>query len=272
VLQESTKEDESMTIKNTVEKMNKRIGLFARVLEGARSRHAALAPFTDTDAILAALKVGSSLSPAERGAIVHAILEEHRARGGDYWQSLLCIAFEPALLKARRTGTDATKKKSRATSNEDELLDQEILFAFTKAMRLDSVADSGDYAPIALVNATYRFFERAQRDERRRIRTKEIDYNKIQDDTLADCQGTNDPEAAAKVEKLLGSTDSELLRDVLMSTVAGDESLSDYIKRRMPGLSEAERAEVYQRLRRQRYNALLRRRGSDMPGEKEVAA
>jgi len=258
-----------MTIKNTVEKMNKRIGLFARVLEGARSRHAALAPFTDTPAILEALKAGSSLTHKERGAIVHAIIEEHRAHGGDYWQSLLCIAFEPALHKARRVAS-STKKKAR--SSEDEMLDQEVLLAFTKAMRLDSVADSGDYAPVALVNATNRFFERTQRDERRRVRTKEIDYNKIQDDTLADCQGTNDPEAAAKVEKLLGSTDSEMLRDVLMSTVAGDESLADYIKRRMPDLSEAERADVYQRLRRQRYNALLRLRGSEMPGEEEVAA
>jgi hypothetical protein len=271
VLQESTKEDESMTIKNTVERMNKRIRLFAGVLEGARSRHAALAPFTDVDAILAALKAGSSLTHAERGAIVHAIIEEQRARGGDFWQSLLCIAFEPALLKARRRATDTTKK-SRATSDEEELIDQELLFAFTKAMRLDSVADAGDYAPVALMNGTHRFFDRALRDERRRVRTKEIDYNKIQDDTLADCQGTNDPEAEAKVQKLLGSTDSEMLRDVLMATVAGDESLGDYIKRRMPSLSEAERANVYQRLRRQRYNALLRLRGCEMPGETEVAA
>ena len=261
-----------MLIKNTVEKMNKRVRLFAGVLEGARSRHAALAPFTDTDAVLAALKTGSSLTHKERGAIVHAIIEEHRAHGGDFWQSLLCIAFEHSLLKARRAASDAKKKSRKPSKEEEELLEQEILFAFTKAMRLDSVANSGDYAPVALVNATNRFFDRTQRDERRRVRTKELDDNAIQEETLADCQGTNDPEAAAKVEKLLGSTDSEALRDMLMATVAEDESLGDYIKRRMPGLSKAEHAQVYQRLRRQRYNALLRLRGSEMPGEEEVAA
>jgi hypothetical protein len=67
-------------------------------------------------------------------------------------------------------------------------------------------------------------------------------------------------EAEAAVQRIVAEVDSERMRDVMMATVAGDESLRNYVDRCLPGVGPDERKVEYERLRRQRLAAITRLR------------
>jgi hypothetical protein len=209
----------------------------------------ALAAFASPDDVVAALDVTSSLSHAERGEIVASLVHEHLAHGGAVSQSILFVAFAPALL--------AMRKRRRALGDQD--LDQEVSLAFLEAMRSEAVVAAGPYASVALVRLTKaKLAQRLTRESASSDVELYDDERNYEDAAAAEADRTAS-EASVALEAILAES-GDAVRDVLLATVAGDESLADYVTRVMPGASDSERGLVYERLRKQRSLAIVRLR------------
>lgn len=84
-------------MKNNLHHLQTTLRHHACELARGATRHAALAAYPDGDAVLSALRLDSALSPAEREALVRAlVIETQRSRHG-LWSTLLILAFQPAL-------------------------------------------------------------------------------------------------------------------------------------------------------------------------------
>ncbi len=66
-------------------------------LARAAARHPPLQPYSDGEAVLAALALDSALSLPERESLVRALVIETQATRHAVWSTLLILAFQPAL-------------------------------------------------------------------------------------------------------------------------------------------------------------------------------
>lgn len=212
-----------------------------KCFEAARARHVALAPYDRAAALLAALRAPlADADPAEREAVVVALLIEHRASASPLWQALLLAAFEPLLVRMR----------VRLGHRGDEDLDQRILLGFFEALatvRTDRVAVLGiRWAVLDVVKTIIR-------DERREPETIPFDEEHHASDAIDAAPATRIE--LAEIARLVAARGGDALVDALFATNAG-ESLADYVRRTYGDAGEKARACAYGRLHRARQEVL----------------
>jgi hypothetical protein len=242
-----------MTISKTIQTMRAKLPRLGASFAAARERHNALEPYAKATTLGDALADKATLASKERSAVISALVAEHQKHGGELAQSLLVIAFEPALGAIR----------ARLHKPLDEDLDQSVLLSFLEAIRSAAIARAGDFAAPALVLETKRVL--AKNLHGPRVSPKRFDdihallANELDDrDEFVGREETVDRDAETTADRLLREIGSDRMRDVLLATVAGDESLRDYVERCLPGVAAEQRNEEYERLRRQRQAAIAR--------------
>jgi hypothetical protein len=244
-----------MPLINTLNQLKKTLPRYAFELPRLRQRNAVLAKYESTDAILAALDSASGLGDAERGRIVAALAHDHQTHGGQLAQHVLAVAFEKTLLGIRT--------RLRQSKNED--LDQRVLLAFFEVLKRPAIVKAGDFAPVAIAKETKKaIFGRVRSEKKNEIPMRSFDDEKyVAGDII---ERTNESREAnlERIHQFLESAADEL-RDVVMQTVAENESLKDYVDRALPGADEKQRKLAYERLRSERYAAMERLRTPEEP-------
>jgi hypothetical protein len=205
--------------------------------QGARGRHAPLAPFPEVSALLAALDLRSSLSDEDRRDLVAALATEAQREPHPLWQSLLLVAFTPMLRRLR----------SRLEKPDSEELDQRVLFAFLTAVRLIA---PGPHTALALRWRTEKELFAPLRKRRRAPETFPFDEERCAIDIHeVEAEGRA---AVAEVARFVESTCDQELVDVFLATTAGDLGLKEYVARTYTGRTKKGLAAEYNRLCRAR--------------------
>jgi hypothetical protein len=198
----------------------------------ARARCTMLAPYETPDALVAALRGPSALTPPRRQALVAAVVAEHQRSKRPLWQSVLLAAFEPMLVRLRGNAGSAT----------GEDWDQEVLLAFLEAA---ATLQPGEEMMRALLWLTEAKLKRATRRDRRAQ-----DHGTFNDATY--CTPFRD-QAHAKlatedVMQIIEKRGGPELLTAVLATGVEEETLTGYVARAYPDASPAERASRYKRL------------------------
>ena len=246
-----------MPLINTLTQLKKTLPRYAFELPRIRQRNPVLAKLESTNGILVALDPASGLGDAERGRIVAALVHDHQTHGGQLAQHLLAVAFEKTLLGIRT--------RLRQTKNED--LDQRVLLAFFEVLKRPAIVKAGDFAPVAIAKETKKAIFGRVRNERKK--EKEIPMRSFDDEKYVAGDIVERPNESRdanldRIRQFLESAPDEL-RDLVIQTVAENESLKEYVDRALPGVDEKQRRLAYERLRSERYAAMERLRTPEGP-------
>jgi hypothetical protein len=244
----------------------------ARFAEG-RAAHAALAPFTDAEAVEEALGPNSKLSDDDRGIILAAMVIEHQRTGMPLWAGLLAGAFQGALVRLR----------TRLGSEPDADHDQRVICAFVEAISSPFVAASGRFANVSIIRTTQKVvFGEAQAE----LDARDTNiFERFEDETFVPApalpiEAPVEDALAAEMRRAFAAVgDPEEVGDMLHATYVVGESLADWVERSHPELDAPARTALYERLRRKRLEAVHRLRASerfralaDKPRRKSSAA
>lgn len=239
--------------------LKKSVSKFAPVYEAARGEHAALAPYATLAELLAALKLSSKITYAERDAITLALIAEQQTKAHPLWPSLLLAAFEPMLRRLR----------GRVRVAKDEEIEQRIVLAFLEATQRVALHHPPSHAALHLRRETERaVFGAIRRDERTAEAEAKANMDAIPDPRTDETPGEVDTIALDELRQVLADeSNGDELYDVLCATLGGDEKLLSYVKRTRPELSPEDRKATYGRLQRQRHRVLVRIRArlGEMP-------
>jgi len=232
-----------MSMSKTIQSVTANLSRFERVYAEARPRHRALAPYETIAAVLAALGRSSSATIEVRDAIAGALVTELQRSGGTLWSAMLLGAFIPMLSVLR----------GRLGPPRNEDLDQGVLLAFLEAARCIR-SESYVIRNLRLVTEAKVYAER--RAERRHAEAQEFD-----DDTYTRDRTAAESYAKVAADEVLDFIESRggaELRDLVVATCAHDETVQEFVARRYPRATHAERASQCQRLRRAQANVLYK--------------
>jgi hypothetical protein len=233
-----------MTLATTLEELKKNSlhsRHAARSLEKTRATYPALAAYATPEALVAALDLGSSLSPDERASLAGTLVALSQRDPDPVWSSLVLLAFAPLLRRLR----------ARFGPRSDEDLDQEILASFLEAAR---TALAGPHLALALRWRTEKLVYRFVRGERRAATVEPFDEETHPADVFE--RGAAEKAACAEVVRVIESLGAGDLVDVLLTTNAGDERLKEYAARVYTGRTKKGLAAEYDRLCRARLRLL----------------
>ena len=211
------------------------------VYDEARSRHRELAPHANAREVLAALRSSSALSPSERDALLATVLTEHQRAPQPVWQSILLVAFEPLLVRIRKS----INRKPDADN------DQQVFLGFLEAICSVRV---GHHTLLALRWLTEAHVEGAVRKDSLAVK----DHKPYNDEraTSGPFSPTFQKVAAAEIMDLIERRGGRALLEAIVATDAHDEPLTEYVARAYADLSEHGRASTYDRLWRGRNKVL----------------
>jgi hypothetical protein len=206
----------------------------ARALADARTRNAEIAAYATIADLQHALTSTSSLPIEARRALVTALVVEAQSGVSPLWSSILVVAFGPML--------SGIRKKSGPRDDED--LDSAVLAAFLGAVR---AVRAGPYTALSLRWVTEKEVVLGRIAAGRLGPMAAFDEDVHSPVTLHD---TDEGNALTEVLRALEAEGMADILDVLVATRAGDESLSDYVRRTCP--NPRERASRYEHLCRAR--------------------
>jgi DNA-directed RNA polymerase specialized sigma24 family protein len=234
------------------EGLKRSIGRYDDEYQRGRARQGALAPHRTARAVLDALAAGSPLSVIERGEVVVALVTEQQQVGHPLWQAMLVATFEPMLRKLRR----------RLGPANDEDLDQEVFVHFFEAIKALPEDERTAYAALALRRATARGAFTSVRRAQRELPATSLDDEVESPDPFAQAilEAVVEASAAEAARVLRGGGGGDELRDIVLTSFAGESTLKEYVCQRYGAASDAVRAAAYGRLVRARHRLQIRLR------------
>ena len=232
----------------------------------ARTRHAALGAFDTPGDMLAYLRQSEGRCAEMRSAIVAALLAEVQGGPTADWLALLVLAFFPGLLRLRE------RLNPRAFAGPDDLtaLTFECFCEAAVALPLET---QGRCAVLNLMSATRRQVFRhvsaaralaafEQPVDEGRLACIPASEPTIEEAVVAlEAACARSPETALALLTEPGVCRCERDLTLAVDTYASDVPLAEWVRRTHPGLSEAELARTYERIRRRRSRIAARARG-----------
>jgi hypothetical protein len=232
----------------------------------ARTRHAALGAFDTPGDMLAYLRQSEGRCAEMRSAIVAALLAEVQGGPTADWLALLVLAFFPGLLRLRE------RLNPRAFAGPDDLtaLTFECFCEAAVALPLET---QGRCAVLNLMSATRRQVFRhvsaaralaafEQPVDEGRLACIPASEPTIEEAVVAlEAACARSPETALALLTEPGVCRCEGDLSLAFDTYASDLPLAEWVRRTHPGLSEAELARTYERIRRRRSRIAARARG-----------
>jgi hypothetical protein len=232
----------------------------------ARTRHAALGAFDTPCAMVAYLRRNEGRCAEMRSAIVAALIAEVQSGPTADWLALLVLALFPGLLRLRE------RLAPRAFEAPDDLT--ALTFeCFCEAAVALPLSTQGRCAVLNLMSATRRqvfrhvnaaraltTLERSL-DERHLVRIPANELDAEQAIISIEAAVAHTAETALALLAEPGVCRCELDVTLAVDTIASNLPLSEWVRRTHPGLSEAELARTYERVRRRRSRIVARARG-----------
>ena len=231
----------------------------------ARARHAALVAFDTPATLVEFLRRNEGHCVQERSDLVAALIAEVQRGNTADWLALLVLAFFPGLLRLReRFGHTVGASHGELTALTFE--------CFCEAAVALPLATQGRCAVLNLMSATKRRLLRHIRDEQSR-RSTELARDAITFDRLPSAE--LDAEQAHLAGELAQALSHESIAALLatpgvctcdsdvalaLDTYLSSLPLSEWVRMRNPGLSEAELHRTYERLRKRRTRIAARAR------------
>jgi hypothetical protein len=247
--------DERMALMNlstTLDQLRKSLSspTITRAYAGARPRHRVFAPYETAAALLAAIDRGSPLPIEARDAIIAAIVEELQHGADGLWQTLLLVAFTPALVDLRR------KIHGRPTREDPGDLDKSVLLAFLEVARS---LRTRSYVARSLVLATRsRVFDERRREQRAPDTEVFDEETHAHDPYEVEAQQRAE---ASEVVRIVEAEGGEELCDLLLASCPDDErAVFAYVQEAYAHCTDRDRARASKRLRRARQKAFARLR------------
>jgi hypothetical protein len=245
-------EEPVMSLSTTLDQLKKTLSRNGaeRTYAEARARYRALVPYETVGAALATIDRGSPASIAERDAVLAALVTELQLSPCPLWESLLLVSFTPMLLRLR----------SRVGRRSSEDLDQSVLLAFletARTLRFRSYVARNLY----LLTQERIFTERNR--ERRAPESLVFEEETYAADpfrgesasSLYGARSTPDAHQRAAVDEVAGLVEAEggvALRELLLATYDGRQSVKEYVDRMYPDRDKIGRARVGKHLLRAR--------------------
>lgn len=232
----------------------------------ARTRHAALGAFDTPGDMLAYLRRSEGRCAEMRSAIVAALVAEVQGGPTADWLALLVLAFFPGLLRLRER-IDARDFDSPAD------LTALTFECFCEAAVALPLSTQGRCAVLNLMSATRRQVFRhtnaaralaaleCSLDHDRLARIPANEPNTEQAIIALEAAVARTAETALAIIVEPGVCRCELDLTLAVDTYASDVPLAEWVRRTHPGLSEAELARTYERVRRRRSRIVARARG-----------
>jgi hypothetical protein len=234
--------------------------------EAARARHPAVLPYATPLALLSVLNVASDLPIATKEALTRALVTEQCESASPLWAAMLGIAYGPMLrhLRARLRGGAVP------VTELDQIVFTSFLAVVANFPRAPWPRCTCRYLRQTTKRRVFDALRRAQEDSHTAEVTVPgtLDAGVRDGDPAAVLSGPRwemeEDEADALVDLLMesmgGSVQAEQL-DLVASTVIRGESLRAYLRRRHPGVGDAEFVRIYERVKRQRTRTVARLRG-----------
>ena len=232
----------------------------------ARARHAALDAFQSPTKVVEFLRRNEGHCVQERSDVVAALIAEVQSGNTADWLALLVLAFFPGLLRLRE------RLNPRAFAGPDDLtaLTFECFCEAAVALPLET---QGRCAVLNLMSATRRQVFRhvsaaralaafEQPVDEGRLACIPASEPTIEEAVVAlEAACARSPETALALLTEPGVCRCEGDRTLAVDTYASDLPLAEWVRRTHPGLSEAELARTYERIRRRRSRIAARARG-----------
>jgi hypothetical protein len=237
--------------------------------DAARSRQPAFRVHATVLSVLGALDDERSDDYGEREQLTRAILEEHQSsshradppRIASFWTTLLLVAFYPMLVRTRFSITaDAVEKDD---------LDQVVIEAFLSTAT--SLRIEGRHLLVLrLRNRTRRAVfahVRGQRRDRRSLSDLSAQHAADKDfesparparAVRTRSYEPDDDSLAGLLTMHVGGSIEQAQLDLVIATLVRGERLSAIVDRQHPDLSPADRARVYERVKRMHSRTLTR--------------
>jgi hypothetical protein len=227
---------------------------YARLFEGARARSELLRSYADARAVLRAMNGVEAESYPERDALTRALIAQRRVTGEPFWASLLYAAYSPMLTFLRGRITSP-----RVTSDD---ADQRVLTSFLFEVDHVSLNHAGHY-PVRLRRRTARrVFCRFWEEEGRPVPGGMLVYWDDEEHfskELTPDESYDQREAASVLlEKLVRAGEEylePLVIDAVVSQALTDDGLRTFVER-LADVPEAQRPQLYQRVKRAHARAL----------------
>ncbi len=240
------------------------------LFEEACARHEALGEHTTVMAVLGVLDRDDTNGYAARDAIVRAILHEYQRGvflGGPgqlgvrptYWTSVLLAAFYPMLSRLR------FRIVSRLFDADD--LDQLVIESFLDVAKKTSPTARSSVTRDLRCNTGRLVFNQVRDAEREQRADDDLAEEAVGDPDFIIFSGprpsndVNGDEVEPLAELLVahcGTTITSAELDLVVATALQGEGIRSYVGRLHPHANDAEREQIYQRLKRQRHRTSLR--------------
>ena len=227
----------------------------------ATARHPDLAEYTTMRCLLLELQDTSERTYARRDQLSRIFIEEAQRTKHPAWTSALLVAYLPMLRRLR------SRLVSTSLGRDD--LDQLVIESFLMSIAAFPLAKRIDRAPMYLRQDTQRAVfralkldQRAAADLRRMLdeigNDPEVDPLKLSaSNTELDDEEKYDLEHVLRGHLERESTAAGTVELVCRTTIGG-ESIATLVRTEHPEASEAERYQLYNRLKRRRERALTR--------------
>jgi hypothetical protein len=236
---------------------------YARDFEAARRRHNALAGYHTITSVLRVLHDENPSAYPERDALTRALLFEQQHAPSPFWSSALLTAYYPMLSRLRFRIIGDTVLKAD--------LDQAVITSFLNAVSSVSLTDGTDRIAMRLKSQTQTLFLRFVQDVHRHEEALcfkgfdefELPEDAAWPDTCDDFQSgpRNSRDAAEAISTLLSfagdATDGETF-DFMTVRFICKKHVSVYLQKMLPDLREAERWNLYQKIKRRHSRAMAR--------------